>query len=254
MYIDEKFIEFPEVYYISFIANTDRRNLLELQLKKRNITNLTPIISTVEIDEKNIVTGTFINNLSFKEISCVAAHLKAIKTWYLNSNSTYAIFFEDDVTLETSNFWNFTWKDFVNRLPENWDCIQLVCIREKNIDMYLRKRIWNDWSVAAYMITRDYAKFLIELYYKDDIFTLNLKDTHYWPIVENTLYFFGKTYTIPLFAENPIFKTTMRENDVHQDQHMYSSNYVLNWWKIHYNNIYELINPINYINDLEFNR
>lgn len=243
---NSKFKTFPESYVVSFIDSKDRREILEEQFEKYGIKKPIPIISTKESDSKNIVTGKFLDQLTPWHTNVTASHLKAIKQWYNNSKTPYALFLEDDVTLETIDYWNFTWDEFMEGLPSDWDCIQLTCIKENLYDVKLRKREWNDWSVTAYLITREYAKRLIDEYNKDEKFTLEIKDTNLLPITENIIYLLGKTYVIPLFAENPLIKTTydqeksnIKKLDKELKLHEESSKFVINWWKS-YGNQYNI--------------
>lgn len=256
--VEDKLQDFPPVYYMSFFDSYDRREILNEQFKKYGITNVTPIISTKESDESNIVSGPLLFNLNSKEIACVCSHLKAIKYWYQTSNSDYAMFMEDDVTLETIDYWNFTWNEFMSTLPKDWECVQLLCIRKDLPQIKMQKRAWDDWAITAYIINRDYAKRLLDDYYPQQEFLLDIRDTLYWPLPENIIYFIGRTYTLPIFAENPTIKTTFtNKNKVaeHDDLHVKSSIHVIDWWK--YNgekiNIKDLTKPEYYENDLEFN-
>ena len=97
-------------------------------------------------------------------IGCAVSHLKAIKKWYDETDESYAFFCEDDLSLETVEYWNFTWEEFVESIPEDADCVQLLCLRESGSfsDFRFRRREWNDWSVTAYIITRDYAEKIIK--------------------------------------------------------------------------------------------
>ena len=40
------------------------------------------------------------------------------------------------LSLKTVNYWNFTWNEFVSSLPEDWDCVQLLLIRDEIKNIY----------------------------------------------------------------------------------------------------------------------
>ena len=63
--------------------------------------------------------------MSSGEIGCVTSHIKAMKHWLETSDSPYAVIMEDDCSLETVAYWNFTWKDFLGNAPYAWDVLQL---------------------------------------------------------------------------------------------------------------------------------
>jgi len=230
---NDKFEGFPPAYYVSFIDSQDRRQILEKQFEKYKI-GAKGIISTKDSDKQNIVNVAFKNQLNPGAVECTVSHLKAIKDWYDNSTTPYAIFFEDDVLLETSEYWNFSWKDFMKNLPRDWDCAQLCVIKKDFSSVKLRKRKWDDWSVTAYIITRKYAKQILDEYYNDGTFNLKIKDTSILPLPENIIYLLGKTYVFPLFTENSGFKTTFKDRENDQDHlkiHENSSNFIMDWWK-----------------------
>lgn len=229
----DTFNELPEAYYISFVTDDDRRQVLRDQFYKYGITKGKPFISTYEDDAKNIVSGKFIHHLEPKAMNCVVSHIRAIKDWYYNSDSLYALFLEDDTTLETSEYWNFTWDDFMSLLPTDCNCVQLTCIKENLSEVKFRKRQWDDWS-TTYIITRTYAKTLIDRYcIGENEYILNTpSDT--MPIVENILFDSPTVYNFPLFAENTNFKSTFYKQTIeeeHKKDHISSAAFVINWWK-----------------------
>jgi hypothetical protein len=230
--LNNKLENFPPIYYVSYITSNDRRIELEKQFIKYGLTNWKSIISTEESDKNNIINGLYLEQLPKTSIACTTSHLKAIKDWYNNSDTSYAIFLEDDVSLETVEYWNFTWNDFMNNLPSDWECIQLTCIRDNLTEVKLKERVWDDWSITSYIINRKYAKQLIDEYYSGEEFNLVIKDTNLQPIPENIIYFLGKTYSIPLFIENINFESIhlrFEKNKIDK-KHIDSSNFVLKWW------------------------
>jgi hypothetical protein len=237
----DKLKNFPPVYYVSFEKDGHRREVLNNQFDELGIKNYTPIISTKKMDIKSIIKGTYLSEVEKPQQYNSTSHLRAIKTWIENNTSDYALFLEDDVTLESIEHWNFTWDSFIEALPEDWDCVQLTCVREDNNQVTFREREWDDWSVTAYILTREYAQRLLENYYNGKEFNLDIQGTNLVPIVENIIYSLGKTYAIPLFVENPKSISTyfLREGEklnfelhqYNQYYHQESSKEVLNWWK-----------------------
>lgn len=179
--------------------------------------------------------------------------MKAIKEWYLNTDEPFTFFCEDDLSFDTVKYWNFTWQDFFDNLPEDWDCVQLCLVREDMFYYYfadtqfkLRNRCFDDWSGCAYLISRRHAKNLVENYHSDKSIHLEYKGTDrdyrvnlsdaYWfllPQIENLIYSCfdtGKIYSFPLFAENISFKSTWSSPDENNINH--KSHYeIIGWWK-----------------------
>ena len=87
--------------------------------------------------------------------------------------------------LESVKYWDFTWEEFFNSLPPQWECVQLCLLREYEygLDIKFKTREWSDWSGCAYLISRKYAQKLIDTYYYDDVFHLDSKchDVEYRP-------------------------------------------------------------------------
>lgn len=241
----QKFNPNPEVYCISHINSKDRRDILLESFKNSMFSEPKILISTDEDYKSNKFIGNFTGYIDDRGCSITASHLKMIKHWYDNSNEKYALFLEDDVSLITTKYWNFTWEDFMDNLPINWGCIQLMCIREdelNNSDMLFRKRKsdWGstDWGATAYIMTREYAKKVIDDYcLGDNEFNLTIKRYDLIPIVENVIYDLETTYVIPLFVEDPNAISTIYTNDTnikeeeYKNDHFTSTNFVLNWWK-----------------------
>lgn len=182
-------------------------------------------------------------------MGALTSHLKAIKNWYENTEEEYTIFCEDDIGFDTVQYWNFTWEEFFNNLPSGWKCIQLSVLRDIDVfyafwtpDIHFRSRCWCDWSCLCYLITRDYAKRLLDNYYVDGVFSLDYKgvDAHQRyefalkPYIENILYTFfeqGEIFSFPLFCPNSKFETTVWEKDDNSIDQSIAFSEIMNWWK-----------------------
>jgi beta-1,4-mannosyl-glycoprotein beta-1,4-N-acetylglucosaminyltransferase len=230
----------PIVNCISLKESEDRRNILLTQFKEYNINHINFLISERYTENVNKISGKFIHTLNNGTKGCCVSHLQIIEKWLKNTNEPYGFFCEDDLSLETIQYWKNNWKGFIDNLPSNWDCIQLLTVREDNLILKCRERVWNDWGATAYILTRGYAQKIIETYCKDDIFHLELPEpnSNIQPLIENLLFNIGETYTIPLFVENTELPSTFvnKDNDVsketlHKNNHVIAANTVLNLWK-----------------------
>ena len=230
-----KLKQFPSVNYVSLEESTDRQITLVNQFYEHGITNINSVISKRFTESNDVVTGRSVHTLNGGTKGCVVSHLKAIKNWYENTDEDYGFFCEDDLSLETIQYWNFTWEEFIKKIPEDAECIQLLTIRGDFETFELRERQWNDWAATAYIITRDYAEMLIDTYIQNDTYHLEVPNSEVMPLIENLL-FVGKTYTAPLFVENIEFNSTFvgSDDDVNDGQkrdHYYAHETVLNYWK-----------------------
>jgi GR25 family glycosyltransferase involved in LPS biosynthesis len=249
----EKLKNFPPVHFISIEESEDRRELLNKKFSEYGITNITPHIFKRYEDSEH----TFVSNrpeiINLEEESSwrwggpLTSHLKAIKEWYFNTDESYAFFCEDDLSLETVEYWNFTWEEFFNTLPSNWSCVQLSWVRENifgfsDSQISLRSRCWCDWSACAYLITRSHAKKLIANYYMNGEFFIdyvgrdvNLRDKWaLFPTAETIVFTLfdsedSNVYGYPLFVED----VTNCQSSFGGIGIFNSSSYntVMEWWK-----------------------
>lgn len=233
-----KLNDFPTVYYISLEESRDRQESIENQFREYGIVP-NCILSKRFSESNDIVTGKNVYSMNAGTIGCAVSHLKVIKEWYETTDESYAFFCEDDLSLETVQYWNFTWQDFIDEIPEDADCIQLLRLKEdnKSEDFTFRKREYDDWSVTAYILTRDYAKTIIDNYCIGDTFHLELKNPDIQPLVEYLLFDnSGIVYSFPFFAEKQEFDSTFKKSsnhnhELHQSTHLKSYNEILEWWK-----------------------
>ena len=106
-----KFKNFPPVYYISLEDSYERQKSMNLQLDLLGIESKTMVTAydgkIVDYHHNEIVDGMYFHQMDSGQIAVVMSHLKAIKEWYYHSDTSYAIFLEDDMTFETSRYWKF---------------------------------------------------------------------------------------------------------------------------------------------------
>ena len=149
-------------------------------------------------DLNHILEGSHDIGITSGEVGCVTSHLKAIKQWYETTDTPYAIFAEDDVSFDTARFWKFNWDEFMEKVPYDWDVIQLAIINPGVVYASMHARWVNDFSTACYMITRHHAKKLIDHHCVGDKFRLD-QGVKPRPVADDLIYNCGRTYAIPLF-------------------------------------------------------
>lgn len=229
-----KLTNFHPVYYINLKDNTDRRESIESQFNEHGI-QFTRIeaFDGRESDLNEFIYGPYPGyGIKFSEVGCTCSHLFALKYWLETNDSDYAIICEDDLDLSLTEYWNFTWQDFLNNLPEEWDCIQLSSIHlypEQSVIMPLHQR-QNvlDWSTCCYIIKRDYAKQLVESYCIDNKFALSLFPGE--AVADSVIYQAGRTYSINLFAFKIDFGSNIHPHHIGWS-HTLTRNFIFNWWK-----------------------
>lgn len=244
IYYKNKLLNFPSINCISINESINRRSIMLDQFQKHNISNYTFHIYD-RYTKDNLIKVNVNESLNINHEAVVISHLKTIKNWLENSTEEYTIFCEDDLSFETIPYWNFVWKEFFDSLPSNWGCIQLVVVRENDYERIgkLRDRYWCDWSTCAYLMKRDFAHKLIELYHPSDnefnlIYAGN--DAHIrdnWALraaTETIVYTYfadNRVYTFPLFVENINLPSTYSTGS----GHIMSNNIVKNLWQNTFN-------------------
>lgn len=241
----EKVKDFPSVYYLSLEESTDRREHLESQFKKFGITKVNSVVSKRFKDCNDIIHGKHVHTLTNASKGCCTSHMRCIKRWLNETDEPYGFFCEDDLSLETIKYWNFNFKEFLEQMPDDWECLQLMWVRDDIGEIKLRERYFNDWSATAYVLKRERAQKIIDTYYYDDEFHFDIPESDLQPIVENLVFSLGKVYTFPLFVEEvKKFDTCIINSDEFNGlkddweiidgqgpAHIRSYNQIVSWWK-----------------------
>jgi hypothetical protein len=239
----------PPVHYISVEYCTERREKLHQKFAQFGIENITGHIFQKYDDTQHEIISDYIDYLTIGSRGPVTSHLKAIKEWYDNTKEEVAFFGEDDLSMDLIQYWNFTWDDFYNSLPDDWEIVQLAWLRYEfnTFKIGFRNRCWCDWSGCAYLIKREFAKKLIDTYYYDGKFHLDVKgeDIHLredWakvPVIETIIFSaLGKVYTAPLFTEDLSFLPSYLDPNTEEgkkqpihEAHYESYDNNLDWWR-----------------------
>lgn len=213
----------PPIYYLNLDDQPERAQYMEQQFKYWDIENYTRISAYDgrNDDLSDIIKGRYPEDMTSGEIGCTTSHLKAIQYWYETSDSPYAIIMEDDVDLDTVRFWDFTWNEFVSKLPYDWDVVQLAIICTGSLHVRLHRRFVNDFSTAAYMITRHHAEKVLRNHIKGNKYKL---DNGVKPraVADDLIYNSGLTYSIPLLLYKIELGSSIHEDHVdlfHRSSH-----------------------------------
>ena len=221
----------PPVYYINLDGEPERKMYMEAQLKYWEIENYTRISAYDgrEDDLSDVIKGKYPDMMTSGEIGCTTSHLKAIKHWYDTSDTPYAIMMEDDCSLDTVKFWNFTWKDFIAKVPYAWDVIQLAIISTGDIHVPIHNRFVNDFSTACYVITRHHAKKLIDFHIRGEKYKLDT-GVKPRPVADDLIYNSGLTFATPLLLYRIQLGSSIHPEHV-DAFHKNSHDGILNFWQ-----------------------
>lgn len=232
------FKNFGPIYVINLKRREDRRQHMESEFKKHNIKNY-QFFEAVDGSDESIKEKIICNNLpiSNNELACGMSHLYVIKHWLETSNSEYAIIMEDDTSFETVQYWPWTWEEFLDKIQEPYNMLQLAITNTRPINKTLHLREFFDSCANCYLITRQRAEELIKSRFVDDKIIFS-EDRNY--AVPEGIYTMAMCYSFPLFTY------IIDESDLSKDRqinaepiHIKSRNEVINFWKTKPKNIYK---------------
>ncbi len=192
-------------------------------------TRISAIDARGDNDVSDLLVGKYPDLISQGELGCTMSHLKAIKYFYEETDLDYIIICEDDIVFDTVQYWPFTWKGFMSRVPYDWDVIQCAITSTKNLRANLHPRLINDFCAAFYVINRHHAAKIVKHHIRGDRYKLDQKIKPR-AASEEIIYNTGRTYSIPLFTYRYDF-----ESGIHQEHveifHKQNVEGVINFWK-----------------------
>jgi GR25 family glycosyltransferase involved in LPS biosynthesis len=217
--------------WINLDTEVNRQNHMNALFDEYGIENtrISAIDARGDNDVSDLLLGRFPSLLTQGELGCTMSHLKAIKYFYEQTDLEYIIICEDDIVFDTVPYWPFTWKDFMSKVPYDWDVLQCAITSTKNLRANLHPRLINDFCAAFYVISRHHAAKIIKNHIRGDKFKLdqNIKPR---AASEEIIYNSGKTYSLPLFTYRYDF-----DSGIHQEHieifHKQNVEGVLNFWK-----------------------
>jgi hypothetical protein len=151
----------PDITYINMYKHTSKRLHMENMFERYEIDNAIHF---------NGITPKKSNHpfLGIGEFGCMLSHVTIISDFYKNSPDDMMIVMEDDIDISAIDNWDFSWKEFMAVMPE-FEILQLIRNQgeiDQNKQDYakLKKWDWEDKSTAGYLITKDYAKKIHDMY------------------------------------------------------------------------------------------
>lgn len=235
----EKLQGFPYVICLSLDESEQRRNHLKQEFDNYAIKHKF-LVSPRFHDTSYQVIGEHSDSLNPGTKGCAISHIQAMEMFIDSLNSDYCLICEDDLSLETIEYWDFEWQEFMSSLPDDWDVIQLMIISDRFDTFKLKPRGGYEWGASAYLIKKSHARKIVEYcsaLESFNVYKLEVPGNSYLqPLVENIVFASGTTYSVPLFVENTKFASTFvdKDSDVKDGQknnHELSRETVLNYWK-----------------------
>jgi hypothetical protein len=188
------------IYYLNLDGQPERKEYMENQFKYWEIQNYERISAYDGRDDdlSDIIHGRYPSNMTSGEIGCVTSHLKLLKHYLETSDSPYCLVMEDDIDLSIVKNWNFTWNQFMSKVPYDYDVVQLAIICTGALHVTLHKRFVNDFSTASYIITRHHAEKIVKFHCRGNKYKLDY-DIKPRAVADDLIYNSGNTFAIPIF-------------------------------------------------------
>lgn len=221
---------FPHVYCFTLPHRNKRHVYMESQFKKYNIE-----YSMVVMEDSKLLKKLSPNHSELACTPCLAYNcsiLDTLKTWYLETEDDHVIIMEDDYDLNLIDLWGFSWKDLLDHLPYDWDCIQLGFECGFKVKFYLHP-ISPEYSIGPSLLNRDYVEKLLSLFSEGDLYSFKktianayyldrdsgIGDGKYFIDLAGTPDYFigqsGRTYSLPLIPSNPLLEGTSHKGEWH---------------------------------------
>ncbi len=239
--------EYP-IYVINLKKRSDKKQYVESLFNDHSIYNYSFIDAVDGSKDISHLIWEKPTNPNIRDIDLAAtiSHIKALQTWVVESSSEYALIFEDDISFETVGYWPFSWEEFVAKLPENFDVVQLSIIFIQGHNLYLHKKQDREYSAAAYLISREHAKNIILEYYTFGKYRFTNNES---TVITDHKTIFGteKSYAIPLFVTTNNFESDNKnlvgstDKEIY-DLQEYNKNIIVQLWKENTKPIDELLN------------
>lgn len=239
MNLKNKLKGLPTIYYVNLDHRSDRREYMESQFDHWKIKNYHRISSSKYLSSKDYEWQHLLldDQLNFgsAQVGNSITHLEMIKNWLKTTDDEYMIMMEDDYDLSLIEYWNFDWEYLMNKIPKNWDCIQLGFENDDLIPFFLHP-LHPNHGFGPCLINRSYAEKLIRLHCFGDKFKLNIQsnDDKYkniYGMVDCFLIESGKTYSIPLITTNVNFGSDYDLEGRVREWHEECRDLYHYWWK-----------------------
>ena len=192
----------PPIYWMNLDADTHRRQHMEEQFDYWNIKDHHRIVGVDarddDVDVSQHLKGIVPPRLNPGEIGCCMSHMKVIKHMIEETDHDRILIMEDDIDFSTVKGWSFTWNDMISYLPHDWDCMQFTIINPAQVHITLHPRFINDFSAAAYLITRHHAEKVYRMHVRGNKFKLD-NGVRPRATSEDCILLSGRTYAFPIF-------------------------------------------------------
>lgn len=236
MNLDFKLKGLPTIYYLNLDEREDRRHYFENQCEKFKISNYKRISASSyqlhnfsEWKHKLILNDVY-QSKKLKhhiiEMAISLSYYEIILTWLKETSDKYLILMDDDLDFSWIDYWHFDWEYLMNKIPFDWDCIQLSFENDKVFPCFLHP-IHSYHDGGATLINREYAEKLIRILTTDNKanFSQNISNYKWGKLSEqpnfSVDYYMshcGRGYALPLLAINNNVGGSFVHNIIRKDR------------------------------------
>ena len=218
---DNKLDKFPHVFYINLDKDVERNEYMQKYLTECGIRSYTRVpgvlkskesilkyMSTIECIEKQDATRV--------ELAATIAHLNGIKA-LAESEHDVAVIMEDDIDFSLTRYWRFTWEDLYTNLPTGWQTVQLSRSNlnkdiDKSAQLYVKRWERIDFSAAAYLMTRERAREIVDFYFTKGNLALGIFAGTDKPVADHVVFSYSNDATYSLNIVYTCNGTVSRSN------------------------------------------
>ena len=233
-----KLRNFPHVYYVNLDNRTDRKEYMEKQFEFWRL-DFTRVSSSKYAASKakewgaDKVTGK-VTGMPAYVVGNAVTHLEFMKDWLNNSTDPWLLLMEDDYDLNLFQYWNFNWDYLMNRIPYDWDCLQIGYESTKFIPFFLHPKL-NHTYFGPVILQRDYVEKILDLHSDGDKWNFEkvLGDKKFNKSAGTVDYFIGhtgRTYCIPLITTNDTLSSGENGVMINRIHHKHSRRAYYHWW------------------------
>jgi hypothetical protein len=244
-----KLKNFPVVNYPNLRNSTGRLEFMQNQLDHYGLKGNAYITDRYE-DIKDQIRIDCVIPMEQCHPGTNTSFLNLLKQWYDQADEQIGLFCDDDISFESIDQWNFTWQYFLDHLPEDWQCVQLIRVNvwEPNLtyhgrseipNLKIRARAWDDYG-SSFLCNRRYAKKLLDRHVKGEghyDFSIPFQSNpseFLHPIAEHLLFREindAAVYNVPILLESQQFESDNHPGSGKRYAHAKSYEYYSGLWK-----------------------
>jgi len=238
MNLKNKFKNFPHIYYFNLDNRQDRRKYMEDQFLywKLDFTRVSGsqfLASNINEWGRKYIHGN-VEKIPSYCLGNTITHLEFLKKWYQTNDDEYVLLMEDDYDLNLFEYWNFDWDYLMNRIPYDWDCLQLGFESKEFIPFFLHPKLRHTFY-GPVLLTRDYVSKILNIHCYGEKYVFDNKIAHHdfggsYGTVDYFIGHTGRTYCIPLITTNDDLTSSEYGLDIQREHHERSKCAYYWWW------------------------